>query len=753
MDAMDKKWDVLGALRNSAQGKLRYERKWSPEVLTEVVPTLSPLAGRVLDLVQQRSQSSPDEEEQSRVSILSPLTSPRSPPLINCQDLIIGNRSGGSCIRRSDETIFVVSMPEDPAEIEAQIRSQEEMYKMRTKDLIIGNRSGGSCIRRCDETIFVVSMPEDPAEIEAQIRSQEEMYKMRTKVLLHQRCKRLEAAECAMQHQATQQFKRYEEELELEQRLEQERRKDELDKSLVEAQKKLEKIMEEHQDRTKVLNIRLHEAAEQHRREEEEERRRLAEGHERARRLNALQEEMLALNRRAQPSPPQPGTAATAAGAQSGALAQLAELRMRAGQLCDTVATAIRNSSDSGGFGPSPQDLAHAEQVLAEMRLLAVQVEALRLQEERRLEAEKGDAQRLARELQQQQQHQQQQQEQAEQQKRQQKEEEETRNTNQVGLQRTDSSILSWSKELQVKLDETMKNMDDLNSSKDPKIKAIKFELAKAVSTPVSQICSTSGSHLYDITGKLNSLLSSQTIEVGNRSISVSRHPQGLLYAQYKLGEKLVKQGEEEVASQHKAAFPIAAVAISLWDRHPALGELLLAHMHRKCPYTVPVFNLPTPGQNQEDFFRSLGYCYDGKTLEKQDLFLNRMSGMMRLYAAIIATPVPSPSMNKSHPHGLQYGWRWIAQMLNLEPVSDISATMLYDFLEVAGNAMERAYCSQFWKLLFFIIEEYLPRIEKVSSPAQMGSVSRLKLFVERCIARRVVPQASGYLSESFWKT
>ncbi|XP_078734206.1 mRNA export factor GLE1 isoform X1 [Lampetra fluviatilis] len=750
MDAMDKKWDVMGALRNSPQGKLRYERKWSPEVLTEVVPTLSPLAGRVLDLVQRRSPSAPDEEQRSRVSIPS--------LLVNCQNLITGNRSGGSCIRRKDETTFVVSMPEDPAEIEAQIRGQEEMYKMRTKNLITSNRSGGSCIRVNDETTFVVSMPEDPAEIEAQIRSQEEMYKMRTKVLLHQRCKRLEAAECAMQQQATQQFKRYEEELELEQRLEQERRKDELDKSLVEAQKKLEKIMEEHQDRTKVLNIRLHEAAEQHRREEEEERRRLAEGHERARRLNALQEEMLALNRRAQPSPPQPGAAATAAGAQSGALAQLAELRVRAGQLCDTVATAIRNSSDSGGLGPSPQDLAHAEQVLAEMRLLAVQVEALRLQEERRLEAEKGNAQRLALELQQQQHQQQQQQqqerEQAEQQKRQQKkEEEETRNANQVGLQRTDGSILSWSKELQGKLEETLKNMDGLNSSKDPKIKAIKFDLAKAVSTPVSQICSTSGSHLYDITGKLNSLLSSQTIEVGTRSISVTRHPQGLLYAQFKLGEKLVKQGEEEVASQHKAAFPIAAVAISLWDRHPALGELLLAHMHRKCPYTVPVFNLPTPGQNQEDFFRSLGYCYDGKTLEKQDLFLNRMSGMMRLYAAIIATPVPSPSMNKSHPHGLQYGWRWIAQMLNLEPVSDISATMLFDFLEVAGNAMERAYCSQFWKLLFFIIEEYLPRIEKVSSPAQMGSVSRLKLFVERCIARRVVPQASGYLSESFWKT
>lgn len=35
-------------------------------------------------------------------------------------------------------------------------------------------------------------------------------------------------------------------------------------------------------------------------------------------------------------------------------------------------------------------------------------------------------------------------------------------------------------------------------------------------------------------------------------------------------------------------------------------------------------------------------------------------------------------------PHGLNHGWRWLAQMLNMEPLADVTATLLFDFLEVS---------------------------------------------------------------------
>lgn len=62
------------------------------------------------------------------------------------------------------------------------------------------------------------------------------------------------------------------------------------------------------------------------------------------------------------------------------------------------------------------------------------------------------------------------------------------------------------------------------------------------------------------------------------------------------------KQGEEEVASNHSAAFPIAAVASGIWELHPAIGELILAHLHKKCPYAVPHYPPMERGTSVEDY-------------------------------------------------------------------------------------------------------------------------------------------------------
>ena len=50
--------------------------------------------------------------------------------------------------------------------------------------------------------------------------------------------------------------------------------------------------------------------------------------------------------------------------------------------------------------------------------------------------------------------------------------------------------------------------------------------------------------------------------------MSVTLSPKELDFVQYKLAEKFVKQGEEEVASHQEAAFPIAAVASGIWMLH-----------------------------------------------------------------------------------------------------------------------------------------------------------------------------------------
>uniref|UniRef100_A0A8W4FEQ3 mRNA export factor GLE1 n=1 Tax=Sus scrofa TaxID=9823 RepID=A0A8W4FEQ3_PIG len=213
------------------------------------------------------------------------------------------------------------------------------------------------------------------------------------------------------------------------------------------------------------------------------------------------------------------------------------------------------------------------------------------------------------------------------------------------------------------------------------------------------------------------------------------------------------KQGEEEVASHHEAAFPIAVVASGIWELHPRVGDLILAHLHKKCPYSVPFYPAFKEGMALEDYQRMLGYQVKDSKVEQQDNFLKRMSGMIRLYAAIIQLRWPYGNRQETHPHGLNHGWRWLAQILNMEPLSDVTATLLFDFLEVCGNALMKQYQVQFWKMILLIKEDYFPRIEAITSSGQMGSFIRLKQFLEKCLQHKDIPVPKGFLTSTFWRS
>lgn len=58
------------------------------------------------------------------------------------------------------------------------------------------------------------------------------------------------------------------------------------------------------------------------------------------------------------------------------------------------------------------------------------------------------------------------------------------------------------------------------------------------------------------------------------------------------------------MASHHEAAFPIAVVASGIWEIHPRVGDLILAHLHKKCPYSVPFYPAFKEGTSMEDYQR-----------------------------------------------------------------------------------------------------------------------------------------------------
>ncbi|XP_061586632.1 mRNA export factor GLE1 [Cololabis saira] len=531
----------------------------------------------------------------------------------------------------------------------------------------------------------------------------------------------------------SEQLKRFEELTELKQRQEFQSIRDMMDRETKESMGRQEKLKEEQRHRTKIMNLRLREAEQQRLREAGFERQRQAEGRERLRNLNTIQEEVLQLNKLLEPTS-QTNTELPQA--------SLSSYSTRGNQLCSQVSEVVRKTAE--GEFPSVEDMAVAERALHEMRALIrlMREDVAKLLERKKKEQEQEEERRR--------------QEQLQAQKEAQKKAEESakQKAQRQGLQTSAEDVtLKWYKDLQESAARCALSFEQLNSPKDTQTKKLKLELQKAATIPVSQISSNCGSQLQEIFDKIDKLLSGRPVVSGGRSVATSQHPQALDFVSYKLAEKFVKQGEEEVASHHEAAFPIAVVASGIWELHPQVGDLILAHLHKKCPYAVPHYPPMKDGTAVEEYQRILGYRVDDGTVEGQDTFLKRMSGMIRLYAAVIQLRWPYGSKQGSVPHGLNHGWRWLAQMLNMEPLADITATLLFDFLEVCANALMKQYQGQFWKLILLLKEEYFPRIEAVTSSGQMGSVIRLKQFLEMSLQNRQFSPPKGQLSSTFWRS
>ena len=131
---------------------------------------------------------------------------------------------------------------------------------------------------------------------------------------------------------------------------------------------------------------------------------------------------------------------------------------------------------------------------------------------------------------------------------------------------------------------------------------------------------------------------------------------------------------------------------------------------------------------------RALGYkSFDGK-MEKPIPFSKRMGDIARLYAAVTVSRLPSRQSASDHPHGLGNIWRWIASVMNLNPIVDVTPTMLHSVLEVAGHALFEKYGAQFKKLLVHLVRDYLPRIEEISFGGSKASVEMLRQFLEPAI-------------------
>lgn len=720
MHSENLRWETLDALKNSPKGKLKYSPDWldkGEDILSGCieVSSLSPLSGQIL------KKLSPGPRLKSRCSLGSSVRD--TSPCVLDDVLLCGS---------APISPRLFSPPTSPPAASILIEEKDEKNTEDKQD------ETDYCAIAVSSAVSVNSAPvisvlsPRATQMAGCIRMCEEKHRAKAKVELSLRQEQQERLVATVASRGSEQLKRLDELMALKQRQEYQSMRDMMEKETQESLGRQEKLREEHKHRMKILNLRLREAEQQRLREAELERQRQTEGRERLRALNAIQEEVLQLNQLLQPALP----------TQTGPAPDHASYITRGNQLCSQVSEVVRTTAE--GQFPNVEDMNVAERALQVMRSLvrSLQEEVAQAAERMKKEEEEEEKKKRQAELEAQQ----------EEQKKKTAALSAKEKTKREGLQlRADDSTLKWYIGLQEFANQCAQSFDDLNS-KDMQTKKLKMELQKAATIPVSQIGSRSGSQLKEIFEKIDKLLSGRTVASGGKQVCASQHPHGQEFVNYKLAEKFVKQGEEEVASNHLAAFPIAVVASGVWELHPIVGKLILAHLHKMCPYAVPYYPPMKEGMSVEDYQRILGYRVDDSKVEEQDSFLKRMSGMIRLYAAIIQLKWPYNKQGP-HPHGLNHGWRWLAQILNMEPLADVTATILFDFLEVCGNALMKQYQGQFWKLLLLIKEEYFPRIEAVTSSGQMGSVTRLKQFLETSLRTQQIPSPKGQLDPGFWRS
>ncbi|XP_058640321.1 mRNA export factor GLE1 isoform X1 [Onychostoma macrolepis] len=665
------RWETLEALKNSPKGKIKYNPDWlekGEDILAGCmeVSSLSPLSGQILKRLSPRPLL--------KTRSLSSCVRDTSPEI--SEDLAAGASFSQTSPRQ-------ISSPTSPPPFSIHAEDDEQNAEEIKEDSVV------SPVASSPPAISVLSPR--ATQMAGCIRMCEQKHKAKAKAELSLRQEQQERLVATAANCESEQLKRYEELMELKQRQERQSMRDMMEKETQESLGRQEKLREEHRHRMKILNLRLREAEQQRLREAELERQRQVEGRERHRAINAIQEEVLQLNQLLQPRP----------STHTDPALDHTPYITRGNQLCSQVSEVVPASAD--GQFLSVEDLTVAERALQEMRSLVrnLQDEVAQAAERKRKEQEEEEEKKKRHE----------------ELKAQQEEQKKTaarsakEKAKKEGLQTgADESTLKWYHALQDSSSQCAQAFDQLSKAKDTQMKKLKMELQKAATTPVSQIANISGAPLKEAFEKIDKLLSSRPVTSAGKTVSTSQHPQGLDFVSYKLAEKFVKQGEEEVASNHSAAFPIAAVASGIWELHPKIGELILAHLHKKCPYAVPHYPPMESGTSVEDYQKILGYRVDDSKVEGQDSFLKRMSGMIRLYAAIIQMRWPYTGKQGPHPHGLNHGWRWLAQLLNMEPLADITATILFDFLEVCGNALMKQYRGQFWKLILLIYEEYFPR-------------------------------------------
>lgn len=186
---------------------------------------------------------------------------------------------------------------------------------------------------------------------------------------------------------------------------------------------------------------------------------------------------------------------------------------------------------------------------------------------------------------------------------------------------------------------------------------------------------------------------------------------------------KIIDQAETQICLHAPSAFPIARAVVDLGIYQKNLMPLLIYLMISRCPLIAPKFVHRQPGQSEISYRISIGYRVTAENkIESEYEYNEKISGIVCLYGAIVQT---ESTTGLKTSHGLDYGWNWLARILNMKP-EPITPFILCSFLESAGYALWKKYGVNFSKILRLIQSKILGMISNESISAK----TRLEIFI-----------------------
>jgi large subunit ribosomal protein L12e len=172
--------------------------------------------------------------------------------------------------------------------------------------------------------------------------------------------------------------------------------------------------------------------------------------------------------------------------------------------------------------------------------------------------------------------------------------------------------------------------------------------------------------------------------------LTTLKQQQSPLYeiALYILAKKVAKQAETECSVHPNAVYPLALLVVYITKKHDPFWKLFWAKLIWKCCYLRGGYPFPLLENEAKSEAGIEAYRKRSKwrTSESESQYLERMAGMVRLFAALLQTD------DIENPIPLSLGWKWMSRLLNLHYQHPSIHRLYFVFLETCGWKMKKHY-------------------------------------------------------------